>query len=68
MTNMGRAAQIMDNLIAQGKSKPMIVVMTNGNANQAGAPNDVTDVPLQGDAMASYQRLAGKFEAHLVKI
>lgn len=66
-TNMGRAAQIMDNLIAQGKSKPMIVVMTNGNANQAGAPNDVTDVTLQGDAMASYQRLAGKFEAHLVK-
>lgn len=66
-TNMGRAAQIMDNLIAQGKAKPMIVVMTNGNANQAGAPNDVTDVPLQGDAMASYQRLAGKFEAHLVK-
>ena len=66
-TNMGRAAQIMDNLIAQGKSKPMIVVMTNGNANQAGAPNDVTDFSLQGDAMASYQRLAGKFEAHLVK-
>jgi enterochelin esterase family protein len=66
-TNMGRAAQIMDNLIAQGKAKPMIVVMTNGNANQAGAPNDVTDVPLQGDAMASYQRLAGKFEAQLVK-
>ena len=66
-TNMGRAAQIMDNLIAQGKAKPKIVVMTNGNANQAGAPNDVTDVPLQGDAMASYQRLAGKFEAQLVK-
>ena len=66
-TNMGRAAQIMDNLIAQGKAKPMIVVMTNGNANQAGAPNDVTDIPLQGDPMAAYQKLAGKFEAHLVK-
>ena len=36
-TNMGRTAQIMDNLIAQGKAKPIIVVMTNGNANQAGA-------------------------------
>jgi len=58
---------IMDNLIARGKAKPMIVVMTNGNANQAGAPNDVTDVTLQGDAMAAYQKLAGKFEAHLVK-
>jgi enterochelin esterase-like enzyme len=66
-TNMGRAAQIMDNLIAQGRAKPMIVVMTNGNANQSGAQNDVTDTPLQGDMMAAYQKLAGKFEAHLVK-
>jgi enterochelin esterase-like enzyme len=33
-TNMGRAIVIMDNLIAQGKAKPMIVVMPNGNANQ----------------------------------
>jgi len=30
----GRATQIMDNLIAQGKAKPMIVVMPNGNATQ----------------------------------
>jgi enterochelin esterase-like enzyme len=66
-TNMGRAAQIMDNLIAQGKAKPMIVVMTNGNANQAGAPNEVTEIPLEGDMMTAYQKLAGKFEAHLVK-
>jgi enterochelin esterase family protein len=66
-TDMGRAAQIMDNLIAQGKAKPMLVIMTNGNANQAGAQNVVTAAPVQGDAMASYQRLAGKFEAHLVK-
>lgn len=67
-TTMGRAAQIMDNLIAQGKAKPMIVVMTNGNANQAGAQNEVPSVQVQGQAgMASYQRLAGKFEEHLVK-
>ena len=31
---MGRANVIMDNLIAKGKAKPMIVVMPNGNANQ----------------------------------
>ncbi|KAA6308311.1 Carbohydrate acetyl esterase/feruloyl esterase, partial [termite gut metagenome] len=31
---LGRTAQILDNLIAQGKAKPMIVVMTNGNAAQ----------------------------------
>jgi enterochelin esterase family protein len=31
---MGRANVIMDNLIAQGKAKPMLVVMPNGNASQ----------------------------------
>lgn len=30
---LGRASQILDNLIAQGKAKPMIVVMTNGNSD-----------------------------------
>jgi len=30
----GRATQIMDNLIAQGKAKPMIVVMPNGHPAQ----------------------------------
>ena len=32
---MARVPQIFDNLIAAGKAKPMIVVMPNGNANQA---------------------------------
>jgi enterochelin esterase family protein len=32
---MGRANIIMDNLIAAGKAKPMIVVMPNGNATQS---------------------------------
>jgi enterochelin esterase family protein len=31
---MGRASVIMDNLIARGKAKPMIVVMPNGNPTQ----------------------------------
>lgn len=35
---LGRANIILDNLIAQGKAKPMIVVMPNGNANQYAAP------------------------------
>ncbi len=34
----GRAAQIMDNLIARGDAEPMIVVMTNGNVAQEAAP------------------------------
>lgn len=37
---LGRTAQILDNLIAQGKAEPMIVVMTNGNASQEAAPGE----------------------------
>ena len=37
---LGRASQILDNLIAQGKAKPMIVVMTNGNPTQEAAPGE----------------------------
>lgn len=37
---LGRAAQILDNLIAQGKAKPMIVVMPNGNVAQEAAPGE----------------------------
>ena len=39
-TTLGRAAQIMDNLIAEGKVKPMIVVMPNGNADCEAAPGE----------------------------
>ncbi len=38
--NLGRTAQILDNLIAQGKAKPMIVVMPNGNVIQDAAPGE----------------------------
>ena len=37
-SNMGRACQILDNLIEQGKAKPMLVVMPNGNPGQQAAP------------------------------
>lgn len=40
---LGRTSQIMDNLIAQGKAEPMIVVMTNGNASQEAAPGETSD-------------------------
>ena len=36
--DLGRAAQILDNLIAAGKAVPMILVMTNGNPAQQAAP------------------------------
>jgi enterochelin esterase family protein len=38
--NLGRTAQILDNLIAAGKAKPMVVVMPNGNVIQDGAPGE----------------------------
>lgn len=38
--SLGRTIQILDNLIAAGKAKPMIVVMPNGNAVQEAAPGE----------------------------
>ncbi len=59
--DQGRAAQVLDNLIAQGKAKPMIVVFTNGNISQEAAPGQnatgytipTTDLP---------QTMEGTFE------
>ncbi len=39
-SELGRAAQILDNLIATGKAKPMIVVMPNGNTDCQAAPGE----------------------------
>ncbi len=44
-TNMGRAPQILDNLLAQGKIRPMIVVMTNGSPVQKASPDFVSPPP-----------------------
>ena len=38
-TRQGRAQFILDNLIAAGKARPMIVVMDRGYAQQAGTPS-----------------------------
>ena len=50
-TSLGRANYILDNLIATGKAEPMIVVMTNGNAEQSVA---VTDWSKEPDASQSF--------------
>ncbi len=42
-SELGRATQILDNLIAQGKAKPMIVVMTNGNISQEACPGETSE-------------------------
>ena len=39
-SELGRAAQILDNMIALGKAKPMIVVMPNGNVDTEAAPGE----------------------------
>jgi len=39
---LGRTSQIMDNLIAQGKAKPMIVVMTNGHTQNNASPDETS--------------------------
>lgn len=39
-TTIGRLPQIMDNLISQGRCRPMIVVMPNGIADRAAAPGE----------------------------
>ena len=39
-TTLGRAAQILDNLIASGKVEPMIVVMPNGHVSNTAAPGE----------------------------
>lgn len=58
---LGRTAQILDNLIAQGKAKPMIVVMPNGNISQEAAPGQGSE----GLVMPSFMlpnTMDGKFE------
>lgn len=63
----GRACQILDNLIAAGKAKPMIVVFTNGNISQQAAPlenGDGYNVP----TMALPKTMEGSFEAAFPEI
>ena len=55
-SSMGRAAQILDNLIAKGLAKPMIVVMPNGNPNQQAAQTmglPTTQLNFRDPAMAN---------------
>jgi enterochelin esterase family protein len=63
-TTLGRTCQIMDNLISQGKAKPMIVVMPNGNPGQTAA---FTDAPVNMSPSAPYDMGKGLFEESMVK-
>lgn len=62
----GRAVQILDNLIASGRCRPMIVVMPNGNVDLAAAPGQDPanpDVKPFGNNTSS---MLGKFESTFI--
>lgn len=60
--DLGRAAQILDNLIAQGKAKPMILVMTNGNPAQQAAPAYFGDTYTNGNTMPGIATFPDSFQ------
>ena len=66
-SELGRATQILDNLIAQGKAEPMIVVMTNGNAAQEAAPGESSLGYTQPSLMQA-KTMEGSFEQHFPEV
>lgn len=66
-TELGRASQILDNLIAQGKAEPMIVVMTNGNADLQAAPGE-SNFGFTSPSMQLPKTMEGSFEKHFPEV
>ena len=64
---MGRVAYIMDNLIATGSVKPMIVVMPNGNAATPAAAGE-TETDLVLPELANPKLFDGSFENSFAEI
>lgn len=60
---LGRASQILDNLIAQGKAKPMIVVMPNGHTSNTAAPGE-SDKGFYKPEMRTPDVFSGDMEAN----
>ena len=65
--SLGRAAQILDNLIAEGKAEPMLVVMPNGNVGQDAAPGAGSDGFYTPQFMTP-ETMNGKYEAQFMDI
>ena len=57
----GRAAQVLDNLIASGNAEPMIVVMPNGNVDEQ-ASSDMSALGNVQPTFAHKNWMDGKFE------
>jgi len=66
-TELGRASQILDNLIAEGKAEPMIVVMTNGNAALEAAPGE-SSLGFSAPSMNLPKTMEGSFETHFPEV
>lgn len=66
-SELGRTAQIMDNLIAQGKAEPMIVVMTNGNAALEAAPGE-SSLGFAAPSMQLPKTMEGTFETYFPEV
>ena len=62
----GRVTQILDNLIAEGRCKPMIVVMPNGNAELAAAPGEDPNNPRQQPSAMNPKSMLGQIETVFV--
>ena len=60
-SELGRATQILDNLIAQGKAEPMILVMTNGNISQEACPGETSE-GFRAPTMMLPKTMEGSFE------
>lgn len=65
--NLGRTSQILDNLIAQGKALPMIVVMPNGNVAQEAAPGE-SSLGFKKPTMQLPNTMDGKYEETFMDI
>ena len=63
----GRATQILDNLIARGEAKPMIVVFTNGNIACEAAPLENADGYVN-PTMSLPKTMEGTFETAFPEI
>ena len=63
----GRASQIIDNLIAQGKAEPMIVVFTNGNISEEAAPGE-NSTGYTRPTMGLPKTMEGSFETSFPEI
>ena len=65
-SELGRAVQILDNLIAQGKAEPMIVVMPNGNGAQQAVPGEYANSMYKPSFMNA-RTMDGAIETAFVK-